>query len=89
MIPEELNFTWIQDLRYPDYFRLQNFENLVVERVYDYRGDHEAEWWEATIFEDDACQKIIGRELFNTEQEAKEFLESYVLKRLKGLKKII
>ncbi len=81
MLPEEQNFTWIQDLRYPDYFRLQNFEHLVVEKVYDYTGDISS--WEATIFEDDRCEKIKGRAPFKTEQEAKEFLESYVLKKLK------
>lgn len=83
MLPEEQNFVWVQDLRYPDYFRLQNFENLVVEKVYVYREEHIPECWEATIFEDDSCQKIIGRDLFDTEREAKEFLENYVVRRLK------
>ncbi|HSX04035.1 MAG TPA: hypothetical protein VLG76_04840 [Rhabdochlamydiaceae bacterium] len=85
MLPEERNFVWLQDLRYPDYFRLENFENLIVEKVTDYREDLPPECWEATIFEDDSCQKVVGRQLFDTEKEAKEFLESYVVKKLKGI----
>lgn len=88
MLPEgrdETGFVWIRELRFPDYFHLQDFDNLVVEKVYSYReGDAPPECWEATIFEDEKCQKILGKQEFNTEREAKEFLEYYVVTKLKG-----
>ena len=89
MLPEgkdEQGFVWIRDLRYEDYWRLQDFEHLVVCKTYQEREEHPPVCWEATVFDSERGEKIIGRELFDTESEAKAFLESYLELSLKNHK---
>lgn len=71
-------YVWIPDNRYEDYFYLKDFEHLIVMRVNDL--------WEAIIFEDETCQKVIGREIYKTEKEAKESLERVMEITLKNRK---
>ena len=65
-------YVWISDSRNGDYFYLKDFEHLVVTKVSD-TGDREH--WDAIIFEDETCSKVIGKEEFATEEEAKHCLE--------------
>lgn len=74
---DERGYVWIQDLRYDDYYYLQDYDNLVVTKVVDYSESLPKEHWEAIIYEDDSCSKVLGRETFKTKQEAQESLERY------------
>ncbi len=79
-------YVWIRDLGYDDYYHLKDFEHLVVSKVVDYSESLPREHWEAIIFENEQCQKVIGREEFKTEREAKECIENYVEITLKNRK---
>jgi len=81
-------YVWIQDLRYDNYYHLKDFEHLVVSKVTDFSAALPKEHWEAIIFENEKCQKVIGREEFKTEREAKACLENYVEITLKNRKSI-
>lgn len=86
-----MEFFWILDRRYDDFWVLQDFEQCVVSKVTlpapPLPPDNwEPERWEVAIYEDDACTKLLGRELFKTERAAKAFLEDYVVKTLKNKK---
>ncbi|MCI0381922.1 MAG: hypothetical protein L0207_02580 [Chlamydiae bacterium] len=81
------DFIWVQDLRYDDFFRLQDYEHLIVSKIFEIKEGSPISYWEAAIYEDDTCQMLVGREIFNTQQEAKEFLENYVLISLKNREK--
>lgn len=83
---DDQGYQWIRDLRYDDYWRLQDFEHLVVCKTYQEREEHPPICWEATIFDSEKAEKVIAREWFNTEQEAKEFLETYLELSLKNHK---
>src|SRR3972149_7777863 len=71
-------FVWIQDTRFENYYYLKDFEHLVVSKVSDFSEQLPKEHWEATIFEDETCSKIVGREEFATMRKAQECLENYV-----------
>jgi hypothetical protein len=62
-------YVWIQDSRNDEYYYLKDFEHLVVMKV-------EKEQWEAILFEDERCQKVIGRQEFATKRAAQESLEA-------------
>jgi hypothetical protein len=66
---------WIQDRRYDEYYYLKDFEHLVVMKVFDYSETLPKEHWEAVVFEDERCQKVVGRQEFATKEEAQENLE--------------
>ncbi len=79
-------YVWIQDLRYEDYYYLKDFEHLVVMKVVDFSESLPKEHWEAIIYEDERCQKVIGRQAFATQREAQAFLEQYMEITLKNRK---
>lgn len=68
-------YCWIKDLRYDDYYYLKDFEHLVVMKVVDFSESLPKEHWEAIVFEDERCQKVIGRQAFATIRQAQESLE--------------
>jgi hypothetical protein len=74
-------YLWIQDMRYDDYYYLKDFEHLIVSKVYEPQ-----EAWEAAVFEDETCQKMIIREKFPTLRAAQECLENYLEKTIKNRK---
>ena len=79
---KDLNgYVWIPNLRYDNYFYLKDFEHLVVSKVFD-----PIEQWEATVFEDEKCQKILSRQAFRTQREAQECLQQYLEISLKNRK---
>ncbi len=79
-------FVWIQDRRYDGYFYLADFEQFVVCKVNQFSEKLPRDHWEAIIFEDPRCEKVIGQEEFMTERQARAFLEEYVEKILKNKK---
>jgi hypothetical protein len=79
-------FVWVLDRRFDDFYYLQDFEHVTVMKVTNFSEHFLPEHWEATIYEDASCQKVLGREEFPTEKEAKSFLEEYVQKILKNKK---
>lgn len=79
-------YLWIQDRRYDDYFYLADFEHLVVCKVNQSHERLPPDHWEAIIYDDSQCHKILGREAFKTEGEAKSFLEENLEKILKNKK---
>lgn len=79
-------YVWIQDLRYDDYYYLKDFEHLVVSKVIEYSESLPAEHWEATIYEDETCSKILGRQEFKTIGEAQQCLEEVMETMLKNRK---
>ena len=68
-------YIWLVDERVENAFYLKDFEHLVVMKVVSYEEEMPQEHWEALIFEDETCSKIVGRQAFATEQQAKECLE--------------
>ena len=68
-------YSWIRDLRYDEYYCLKDFEHLVVMKVVDFSESLPKEHWEALVFEDERCQKVIGRQAFATMREAQSNLE--------------
>ena len=77
---------WVQDRRYDDYFYIADFEHLVVCKVNQFSETLPPVHWEAIIFEDEKCQKVIGQEEFMTEKQAKAYLEEYLEKILQYTK---
>lgn len=74
----EGSYEWIQDSRNEEYYYLKDFEHLVVMKVMEFDGSDYKEKWEAVIFEDERCQKVIGRQEFMTKREAQQQLEQYM-----------
>ncbi len=68
-------YSWVKDSRNDDYYYLKDFEHLVVMKVVDFNETLPKEHWEAIVFEDERCQKVIGRQEFATMREAQENLE--------------
>lgn len=68
-------YAWIRDFRYEEYYYLKDFEHLVVMRVVDFSEQLQKEHWEAIVFEDERCQKVVGRQEFSTRGEAQASLE--------------
>lgn len=68
-------YLWIRDSRNDEYYYLKDFEHLVVMKVVNFSESLPKDHWEAVIFEDERCQKVIGRQEFATMREAKENLE--------------
>lgn len=79
-------YLWVQDRRYDDYFYISDFEHLVVCKVNQFSEKLPPDHWEAIIYDDASCQKVLGREEFLTEQQAKSFLEENLEKILKNKK---
>lgn len=79
-------YLWIQDHRVDNTFHLADFEHLVVCKVNQFSEKLPADHWEAIIFDDESCQKVLGREEFMTELQAKSFLEENLEKILKNKK---
>ena len=79
-------YIWIQDRRYDDYFYIADFEHLVVCKVNQFSEQLPPDHWEAIIYADVSCQKVLGKEAFATEHKAKAFLEEYLEKILKNKK---
>lgn len=71
-------YVWIQDLHYDHYYYLQAFEHLVVMKVSDYSEVYPRDHWEAIIYEDESCSKIVGRQEFRTKEEAQNCIERLV-----------
>ncbi len=71
-------YVWVQDLRYDDYFYLKDFEHLVVMKVSDYSSTLPRLHWEALVYEDESCSKIVGRQECKTKEEAQAYLERLV-----------
>lgn len=76
-------YIWIRDDRYDDYYYLKDFENLVVTKIFE-----PSEMWEAAVYEDEKCQKILSRQTFRTQREAQECLQQYLEITLKNRKLI-
>ncbi|MGC1879015.1 MAG: hypothetical protein WA347_06495 [Rhabdochlamydiaceae bacterium] len=68
-------YSWLRDLRYDDYYYLKDFEHLVVMKVVNFSETLPKEHWEAIVFEDERCQKVVGRQEFMTIREAQMSLE--------------
>jgi hypothetical protein len=68
-------YSWLRDLRYDDYYYLKDFEHLVVMKVVNFSETLPKEHWEAIVFEDERCQKVVGRQEFMTMREAQMSLE--------------
>lgn len=71
-------YAWIKDLRYDEYYYLKDFEHLVVMKVVDFSEQMQKEHWEAIIFEDERCQRVVGRQEFATLREAQASLEQFM-----------
>jgi hypothetical protein len=84
---KDLNgFVWIADLRTEDYYYLKDFEHLVVMKVTNYSESLPFEHWEAIVFDDESCQKVVSRQEFATMPEAQECMEAFVEISLKNRK---
>ena len=68
-------YSWIRDARNDEYYYLKDFEHLIVMKVVDFSESLPKEHWEAVVFEDERCQKVVGRQAFMTMREAQENLE--------------
>jgi hypothetical protein len=68
-------YCWIRDSRNDEYYYLKDFKHLVVMKVANFSESLPKEHWEAIVFEDERCQKIVGRQEFATMGEAQENLE--------------
>jgi hypothetical protein len=71
-------YSWIRDLRYDEYYYLKDFEHLVVMKVVEFSEELQREHWEAIVFEDERCQKVVGRQEFPTLREAQTSLEQFM-----------
>lgn len=71
-------YAWIRDLRYDEYYYLKDFEHLVVMKVVNFSETLPQEHWEAVVFEDESCQKVISRQEFSTLKEAQNCLEQFM-----------
>lgn len=71
-------YSWIRDMRYDDYYYLKDFEHLVVMKVVDFSESLPKEHWEAIVFEDERCQKVIGHQEFMTMRAAQANLEEFM-----------
>ncbi len=71
-------YSWIQDLRNDEYYYLKDFEHLVVMKVVDFSETLPKEHWEAVVFEDERCQKVVARQAFMTQREAQASLEQFM-----------
>jgi hypothetical protein len=80
-------YVWIPDLRNEEYYYLKDFEHLVVMKVTNFSESLFPEHWEAVVFEDETCQKVVGRQEFSTMREAQESLEQLVEISLKNRKR--
>lgn len=69
-----MDYIWIRDQRDDEYYYLKDFEHLVVMKVSDFSERLPKEHWEAIVFEDESCQKVIGRQEFATKEEAQASL---------------
>ncbi|HEY2810271.1 MAG TPA: hypothetical protein VGJ00_02630 [Rhabdochlamydiaceae bacterium] len=78
------DFVWVPDPRNEEYYYLKNFEHLVAMKVANFSETLPQEHWEAVVFEDESCQKVVGRQEFTTLREAQECLESLVQVSLKN-----
>lgn len=84
---KDLNgYVWMPDLRNEEYYYMKDFEHLVVMKVVDFSPPLQPEHWEAVVFEDETCQKVVGRQDFATMREAQDSLEQYVEITLKNRK---
>jgi hypothetical protein len=83
---DRFGYAWIQDLRYDDFYYLKDFEHLVIMKVTDWCDDQPKTYWEAIVFEDESCQKIVGRQACATLQDAKYVLEHILEISLKNRK---
>lgn len=70
-------YSWIRRGQ-DDYYYLKDFEHLVVMKVVNFSESLPKEHWEAIVFEDELCQKILGRQEFATQREAQENLEQFM-----------
>ena len=68
-------YCWIRDSRNDDYYYLKDFEHLVVMKVVNFSENLPKEHWEAVVFEDERCQRVVGRQEFATMRQAQENLE--------------
>ena len=75
---DKTGYVWLQDLRYDDYYYLKDFEHLIVTRVNDYSSSLPRQHWEAIVYEDESCSKIVGRQECKTKEEAQSYLERFV-----------
>ena len=80
-------YVWIPDPRNDEYYYLKDFEHLVVMKVSNFSESFLQEHWEAIVFEDETCQKVLGRQEFATLREAQESLEQLVEISLKNRNK--
>lgn len=81
-------YVWIRDQRDDEYYYLQDFENLVVMKVSAYSESLPVEHWEVAVFEDETCQKVVGRQEFATKEEAQASLERFMEISLKNRKNL-
>ena len=68
-------YLWVCDSRNGDYYYLKDFEHLIVMKVVNFSENLPKEHWEAVVFEDERCQKVVGHQEFATMREAQENLE--------------
>lgn len=79
-------YVWEKNPLYDDYYFLRDFEHLVVMKVVNYSESLPEEHWEAIVFEDETCQKVIARQELATKREAQGSLERLVEISLKNRK---
>ncbi len=71
-------YAWIPDPRNDAYYYLKDFEHLIVMKVVNFSESLPKEHWEAVVFEDECCQKVVGRQEFMTMREAQQSLEEFM-----------
>lgn len=68
-------YVWVLEQRDGEYYYLKDFEHLVVMKVANFSETFPKEHWEAVVFEDGSCRKIVGRQEFATKNDAQKSLE--------------
>ncbi|MBS0604187.1 MAG: hypothetical protein JSS60_04005 [Verrucomicrobia bacterium] len=81
-------YSWVQDTHFENYYYLKDFEHLVVMKVVNFSEALPIEHWEAVVFEDERCQKVIGRQEFPTMREAQANLEQFMEVLIKNRKAV-
>lgn len=62
-------YSWIRN-GLNEYYYLKDFEHLVVMKVINFSESLPKEHWEAVVFENELCQKIVGRQELATMRQA-------------------
>ena len=63
---------------------MRDFEQMVVCKVNNFSERLPPDHWEAIVYEDEGGHKVVGKEEFTTELQAKKYIEDLVEKILKN-----